>query len=342
MRKLGFAATVNTEVRSLVAAAGAAALVLSPAVATAATPTVVEQGKAIYIEGHGACTIGYNDVANRKSYTAAHCGSEGARVSLMDRATMEFSEEMGTFHPSKNFTRLPYNDWGWIEWDAGVAIAGNSYSGDKVLIKDDVKIGDEVCSHGETSHMGTRNILCGTFAGWSAESFGVQLEGWQQGDSGGPVWVPGRGFLGVMSAAALGETKAPSIVIGGKRQTGKPVGWAASIHDGETLSDYQFQIDFAKAGGLDTSMFEGNPGTPGTTRPPIAVPNLPTKPAPAPVPGQPGTQTSNQAGTQPGAKQDAQGEKGSSTSSSSLSTGEIIGIIVSILIAAIPVAMQFL
>ena len=145
-----------------------------------------------------------------------------------------------------------------------------------------------------------------------------------------------------MSAAALGETKAPSIVIGGKRQTGKPVGWAASIHDGETLSDYQFQIDFAKAGGLDTSMFEGNPGTPGTTRPPIAVPNLPTKPAPAPVPGHPGAQQDNQAGTQPGAQQDVQGEKGSSTSSSSLSTGEIIGIIVSILIAAVPVAMQFL
>ena len=125
----------------IAAVAVATAMAVSPAAALAAAPSVVEQGKAIYIEGHGACTIGYNDAANHKSYTAGHCGSEGARVSLLDRATMEFSEEMGTFHPSKNFTRLPYNDWGWIEWDQGVQIAGNSYSGDRVLTKDDVKIG---------------------------------------------------------------------------------------------------------------------------------------------------------------------------------------------------------
>lgn len=323
---------MNTMARGLVVAVSTIAIASTSTFAVAAVPTVVEQGKAVYIEGYGSCTIGYNDPAKAVSYLAAHCGEEGARVSLLDRTTGEFSEEMGTFHPSTVYTRLPYNDWARIEWDDGVQMGSNSFSGDRILRKDEVHVGDKVCSHGETTHTGTRDVSCGTFGGWSGESFGVQETSWQQGDSGGPVWVPERGFLGVISAAPVGSLQAPAMMIGGKKVEGKHTSWGTAPRDGETMSETQYTKDYARLSGLDLGNlfpFQWN------DQPPVAVPDLPETPAAPEDRVNPDAQRTSQ-------HKEPAGEE-SSSSGSSLSTGSIIALVVGLLVAAvIPVALQFL
>lgn len=319
--------TMKSMARGLITAVSTMAIASTPVLATAAVPTVVEQGRAVYIDGYGLCTIGFNDPEKAVSYIAAHCGGEGARVSLIDRTTNEVSDEMGTFHPSTKYTRFPYNDWAWIEWDEGVQMGSNSFSGDRVLEQDEVHVGDEVCSHGETTHTGTRGVSCGTFGGWSGESFGVQETSWQQGDSGGPVWVPGRGLVGVMSGAPVGDLQAPTMMIGGKWVTGKHVSWGTAIRDGETMSESQYAKDFARLSGLNVDNFVVLPNN---NQPPVVVPDVPAKPeAPKQTEQQP--TPVDPAGKTP------------QPSGSSLSTGGIVALVLGLLVAAaIPVVLQFL
>lgn len=227
----------------------AVAVLLAPA-ATAASVTV-NQGVAVLIDGSGACTLGYNDHERGVSYTAGHCGRDGARVHLIDRTSNVFGLAVGTFHPSPNYITDGSNDWGWIEWDDTVQIGVNGYSGDRILSRSEVKQGDEVCSHGETSQMGTRDIDCGVFTGWAHESFGVRDVRWLPGDSGGPVWAPGRGFIGVMSAAPEGDEGGVTVKRGSRETRGEWVGWGAAPRDGKSMDDQEFLHEYAKAAGLD-------------------------------------------------------------------------------------------
>lgn len=244
--------------RTAVAAAGALAVALSPVTAQAAAPASIDQGIAVLIEGHGTCTLGYNDHDRGRSYLAGHCGSDGARVRLINRKTNEMTRALGTFHPSPNYHTWGSNDWGWIEWDDGVRMGENVYSGDKILSRGEVKAGDQVCSHGETSQMGTKETDCGTFTGWAYESFGVRDVRWAPGDSGGPVFVPGRGFVGVMSAAPDGEDGGVTAYYGSRKVKGEWVGWGAAPRDGKSMDDQEFTLKYAEAAGLDVNGVGGS------------------------------------------------------------------------------------
>lgn len=231
------------------AIAVAAAFSLAPA-AGAATVTV-NQGVAVLIDGAGTCTLGYNDHDRGVSYTAGHCGRDGARVHLIDRKSNVFGLALGTFHPSPNYITDGSNDWGWIDWDDTVQMGENVYSGDRILSRSEVKAGETVCSHGETSQMGTLDADCGVFTGWVHESFGVRDVRWAPGDSGGPVWVPGRGFVGVMSAAPEGDEGGVTMKRGSRETRGEWVGWGAAPRDGKSMDDQEFLYEYAKAAGLD-------------------------------------------------------------------------------------------
>lgn len=230
--------------RKAAAVLGAAAVAASPLNAIAAAPAFPTQGDAIYTEGHGMCTLGYNDHAKGVSYVAAHCGSEGARVSMFNPVTEEFGEEIGTFHPSKAYasTHLA-NDWGTITWDPGVTMGKNVYSTDKIVPLSQIKRGDTVCHHGQTTHQGTNDKSCGTYYDNVGNTLVVQMESGVPGDSGGPVWVEGKGFAGVASAGASAFNP-----IGGK-PVGKKLFFGAVPEDGRNYSMEELARVVGKAGG---------------------------------------------------------------------------------------------
>ncbi|WP_175935215.1 trypsin-like serine protease [Corynebacterium sp. Marseille-P4321] len=235
--------------RNATAAVAAATILAQPAVALAAAPTVPVQGGA-FTTGFSTCTIGYNDHVNGVSYTAAHCGRKGQRVALIDRQTNRTSRPMGTFYPSENYDHGYSNDWAIIKWDPGVKLGSNGFSGNTVLTLDEMERGDEVCWHGQTSHMNTENVECGTYFGRAGESFTVRAKNARSGDSGGPVWAPGRGFLGVISIGPNYEGKSGDARIGLYRWKGKEMGWMAAPRDGRKLSDWEAENLYTRTAGL--------------------------------------------------------------------------------------------
>ncbi|MEX3505742.1 hypothetical protein [Corynebacterium sp. LK2510] len=189
---------------SRLAAAAAALLVtlgaggVSPA--QAQSTTQANQGGAVYIEGSGYCTIGYNDPARQRSLVAAHCGEEGQRVRLVDHDARIGSQPVGTFYRSRAYDGRLGNDWAAIQWDLGVAIGGNSFSGDAWVHPGSLASGQQVCYFGQMSNRPRHDVTCGSFRGAVGNTFFVDAPMTHPGDSGGPIWVPGRGFVGVVSS----------------------------------------------------------------------------------------------------------------------------------------------
>lgn len=261
--------------RAGVAAVAAAASLASPLTAVAAAPTVPQQGVAIFVDNTGSCTLGYNDVARGVSYTAGHCGTPGARVRLLNRATHEVSVPMGTFYPSPGYDGNYSNDWGEVRWDPGVKLPTNRFSGEKILARSEVKRGDTVCSHGEATHTNSDKYTCGTFHGWVNESFTANIEGWQKGDSGGPVWVPGRGLVGIASAGSVDPKVSVTVKLGPVRKDGAPVGWGAAPREGDPISQQEFFNAYVYAAGFGDGWVTYDPndsGASGTTGGTITIP----------------------------------------------------------------------
>ncbi|QYH19907.1 trypsin-like serine protease [Corynebacterium aquatimens] len=244
--------------RALVAALGTAAILANPLQAIAAVPTVPTQGDALFLDSGLTCTIGYNDAAKGVSYTAAHCGRDGARVSLVDRSVpgatygVNLSQPMGTLRHSKNFDGMWSNDIATIEWDPGVKLGGNPYSGDTVLKVSSMTRGDKVCYHGETSHTGTKNTSCGTFFAATDEHFTVRSTAASRaGDSGGPIFVEGKGLVGIVSRGPDELGKAGWVQIGPVRIPAKDYMWATTLNDSKKLTQAQIEAAIKGAAGVD-------------------------------------------------------------------------------------------
>lgn len=206
--------------KKLVVACGVAALALSHTVATATEPTVVDQGDGIVVNG-SACTVGFNLGAS--SYTAAHCGESGDRVRLLlaDGTLTPPTGTLTTSAASEGTT----NDWARIDWDAGVEVGPNEYSGDGAVALDAVRPGEPVCTYGRA----TRATTCGVFHARVGNSFLVDIAPGEPGDSGGPVWAPGRGFMGVHSATVSGRNN-----LNGETKT---LLLGATTADGDDIAD---------------------------------------------------------------------------------------------------------
>ncbi len=181
---------------SVLAFAVVAGLVAAPAGAQVAS---ISQGSSVIVQGTGICTVGYNDYANRRSFVAAHCGREGARVQAFDPRTGARSGAVGTLYRSKLYDGHLSNDWAAIQWDPGVHMGPNARSGNGWVYPRDIQLGETVCYFGQTSHAGGGQT-CGRFAGSADNTFFVDMPATRPGDSGGPMWVPGRGFVGVVSS----------------------------------------------------------------------------------------------------------------------------------------------
>lgn len=191
----------------VVALATAAVVAASPAVAAAAPVYYVQQGQRIAISD-GYCTLGFNDPVTGKGITAAHCGeAEPVRVSLV-KADGTQTPPIGTITRStRYFEHAIANDWATIEWDSNVRVLPNKFSGDKRISVEDVERDDKICFHGYTSHGDTNDYTCGTYMDRLGNTIFVSPERRvEAGDSGGPAWIPGKGFLGVLSAGTIEAT----------------------------------------------------------------------------------------------------------------------------------------
>ena len=142
------------------------------------------------------CTVGYN--GSDFSYIAAHCGKDGYAVHL-ELPGGYTSPRVGTFYRSPaamvDNGAANFNDWGVIRWEPSVNVGPNSYSGDVLVDPSTVTSGDTACDYGDT----TRRISCGPFVGNLGKTFFVDEVVSNPGDSGGPMWIPGRGLVGIIS-----------------------------------------------------------------------------------------------------------------------------------------------
>lgn len=188
--------------------------------ANAPRGTVVQQGDAIRTDNvltYGQCTLGYVDKRARVGYTAGHCGLAGQPVlntrmqiigyfessTLITRKANLYVDYAGQIFPelAKYTYRGPLKDMARIRFVPGVSLAGNPLSGDRIVPLREIRGGDKVCATGVAS----RRVSCGTVQHVHGQTIFAHHNGLRNGDSGGPAWIPGKGFIGVISAKEWGS-----------------------------------------------------------------------------------------------------------------------------------------
>lgn len=233
----------GARVAALAAASALAASGLVGGVeAPAAERLVVKQGARMFVDNQHndtltACTIGYNDPEQRRSYTAGHCADRadsawqtGSLVYLADSKGREMSTPAGMIYPAAAYYGASNaNDWAVIYWFNGVEVGANPYGGEYVPIQD-LEPGETLCYHGYASHGGTTEASCGPFVGMIEETIYFDAPGMPDyGDSGGPVYAPGRGLVGVMSGANALVDESGEEIVGFER--------ASSLQSGALYDD---------------------------------------------------------------------------------------------------------
>lgn len=156
---------------------------------------VVSQGDRISVPSDGndgsydSCTVAYVSHSDRSLWTAGHCGDVGDRVMLGARV-------IGTV--THSLDEYP-GDYARVEVTReNTALGHNAYSGDHAVAFEDLTVGTTVCQFGST----TARPVCGEVTVVGNDVAVGQIDSFEVsgGDSGGPVWVPGRGLVGAISA----------------------------------------------------------------------------------------------------------------------------------------------
>lgn len=145
----------------------------------------IDQGETIFTLGH-QCTVGYIDHHASRVYTAGHCGQNGASVLVKEENYLN----IGTFNTNYNWD-IHRNDFGWIDVPRHF-LGQNKYSGNNIATN--ISRGDKICSYGSYSN----KTYCGVVRGQDGNLV-LSGAGGIPGDSGGPAWIPGKGFVGVYS-----------------------------------------------------------------------------------------------------------------------------------------------
>ena len=149
------------------------------------------------------CTAGYIDHDQHALLIAAHCGSPGD-VFYIKNSFGRYTR-IGVMNDNDYDPSIYRNDFAYISLDDHI-VGENVYSGDGRVMLSDIHIGDRLCSYGQKSDAvkcGVVTDINGSVILSNRESGGVK------GDSGGPGWIPGKGFVGVYSLF-WGENKYPT------------------------------------------------------------------------------------------------------------------------------------
>lgn len=137
------------------------------------------------------CTIGY--VGDGFAITAAHC-AEYEGMKIVDKNRQLIGKIVLSDQESNQDTAI-------IKLEENVA-GSNIYSGDYIVSMAELSPDDEFCQFGQT----TKQVLCAEQGGLARYGYMWSKAKAQNGDSGGPVWVKGKGFVGSMSSKAYDMT----------------------------------------------------------------------------------------------------------------------------------------
>lgn len=174
-----------------------------PGVNTGETPVaqnlVVNQGDMIAVRMDAfnvkRCTVGF--VKGNKIYTAGHC-SNGAVGNEVYLGSDQFAPRVGSVTEAYVGNRAQiestdHQDWMVITVDPGVTIGANSLSGNRVVPWNEINIGDNLCQYGSF----TATVQCApiTFKTRTVNGTLGNMVYSVRGDSGGPAWIPGKGYV---------------------------------------------------------------------------------------------------------------------------------------------------
>lgn len=182
---------------------------------------VVDQGDNVRIGNYGMCSVGFIDNENRRLYTAAHCFFDNANPDnpKFGDAIYTMSGNLIGHYTSGTSVKTRYDKFGnrLVNVDtAEVTLVDgvygeNIHSGDTAVRWSDIDPENDIaCFTGAT----TRKVVCGTIDKVNEEAKWIYLRADANslgGDSGGPVWIPGKGFLGVISAGGDGKTSSKTV-----------------------------------------------------------------------------------------------------------------------------------
>lgn len=160
----------------------------------------IKQGDVLDNSG---CAISYIDLDRRRAYSAAHCRHKKGGEAWSN------GKHIGTFGRGESNQTLKDGYDGVVDT---VEInlfsnvdAKNIYSGNKVVKRNDIAIGDKMCFVGRA----TTTPYCGAKVRSFSGNARVIIHGDHNsipGDSGGAAWIPGKGYVGVVTAGGLGDT----------------------------------------------------------------------------------------------------------------------------------------
>ena len=158
----------------------------------ASATTVVNQGDQIALQLAGyvtQCTVGYVDPGRQTLTIAGHCsdGQTGTRVYDMH------GEFIGKVVHNPHNRRTSDFDMATVKLNGNAQAGSNRFSGNRWITPRELSLGEEACTY--SSQKST--IYCGHINHISGRVVRVSAAGVIGGDSGGPAWVPGRGFIGV-------------------------------------------------------------------------------------------------------------------------------------------------
>lgn len=168
---------------------------------------LVQQGDRFWYEYEPGklnhCTIGYVDAARRTIMFTGHCTTLPNAKVFASNPDGSPGVEMGNV-TLNHYRGTPHSDMAIANINHNVNIGGNIYSGDKWVMPHQVMPGDRVCSRGANSNA----VHCGFSLGWEAPNLvqATRNAGGIPGDSGGPAWVPGKGFIGMYSGYTNART----------------------------------------------------------------------------------------------------------------------------------------
>ncbi|MBA5244241.1 hypothetical protein [Corynebacterium haemomassiliense] len=290
---------VGARVAALAAASALAASGLVGGVeAPAAERLVVKQGARMFVDNLGndnltACTIGYNDSKQRRSYTAGHCADNGnygwqtgSLVYLADSKGREMTTPAGMIYPAAAYYGASNaNDWAVIYWFNGVEVEANPFGGEYVPIED-IEPGETLCYHGYASHGGTNRATCGPFVGMIEKTIYFDAPGMPDyGDSGGPVYAPGRGLVGVMSGANALVDERGEEVVGFERASSLQSG---ALYDDSAIDTFLRSHYGVSAKPASPSKKTSTPAVPTSVRSTVVNPVAEVTREPAPASEAPG------------------------------------------------------
>lgn len=155
----------------------------------------VNQGATIYGEDGPSrvmqCTLGYISPGNTYGYAAAHCFTQREGSVVYDSRFRPIGRVSNIYTGGgRDFARIAFND---------NVFGRNVMTGDKTLSWRNVRVGDPICFYGQSSGA----PKCSQVSNVAPYKVTASSHSAVRGDSGGPAWIPGKGWIGVVSAAQI-------------------------------------------------------------------------------------------------------------------------------------------